>query len=542
MEYKVDIGGRIYGMSELTSVTINRPLFESFSAGNACSAKIEVVFLPGEEPPRMATIIPSCREDESSEWVQLGIFYTDERTAKTGRKTIIGYDAMLKSEEQYQSEVSEGEWPRPMTDVVSEICTRMKVGLDPRTYINPAYKLVYPLKYTMRELLKHIAVANGGNWIITNAGLLYLVPLFPSGEVTNYDVGQKASSFETYTKLDPISGIDVKADDKYSYFSGNETGYVMKMSCPSITKEMVDDLYNAASGFVYQGFSATGIFIPPEAELGSTVTVDGFTGLLADYTLKFGSGHLSNVSAPGSKEVEHEYQYSSASERDYERYLAKTRAEITVKTNEIMLEVQDELTNMSSSIDLTLGSIKLEVVTDTEGNSILELTGDSITAESAKINLSGFVTFTGLADGTTTIDGGCIKTGTIDAELVNVLGALQTLQTKVNEDGTEETIATGYMGAATGLDAAGNTTYGVAISSVSTEGLADGGKYLIVTDGGVRMQAGLNSIVVTESTASLVYNDGEFMIRVGEGGCQYYKDGTWYDIGSGGTGGTAVWG
>ena len=62
-------------------------------------------------------------------------------------------------------------------------------------------------------------------------------------------------------------------------------------------------------------------------------------------------------------------------------------------------------------------------------------------------------------------------------------------------------------------------------------------KYLIVTSGGVRMQAGNNSITVTGSSTRLNYND-QYIISTGSGGCVYSNDGgkNWISIGY------SVWG
>lgn len=360
MEYKVDIGGVTYSMSQLYSVKIQQPLFQKFSAGNACSAKIEVTFLPNEEPPCMVDIIPYCRETSSDEWTQLGKYFADERSEKLGLKTIIGYDAMLKADAEFLGESSDGVWPRQMQSVVNEIAQRMGVEIDERTALNPSYMQAYPLKYTMRELLKQIAVAHGGNWIMTNEGKLYLVPLFPSAPVTRYEIKMAASSLKKKVELAPISGIDVKADEEHSYFSGDDTGYVMEMSCPSITQEMVDNLLSKARGFVYRAFEATGVYLPPEAEIAQEVTVDGFTGLIANRVLRFGSGHLSDVSAPGDNEVLHEYKASSASEREMERKLAQTKAEIKVSTDAIQMSV-DDLKGNVSKIDQKVDGISMSV-------------------------------------------------------------------------------------------------------------------------------------------------------------------------------------
>lgn len=209
------------------------------------------------------------------------------------------------------------------------------------------------------------------------------------------------------------------------------------------------------------------------------------------------------------------------------------------------------------------------------------------------------VTFTGLSEGTTKIDGGCIKTGTIDADRLNLTGSISfgdlttEVQNEINsasEDaaeatelansassaasgaysvarsiangsyvggtfidkttikaptiigneikvyGTFQTVGlnenvTGYMGAAQGMDAAGTETYGVALSyawNPDTYEVSD--KYVIVTDAGIRMQAGSNRIIVTS---------GAINIDTGVG--KAYYNGV--EIGSGGAGTvTAVWG
>lgn len=215
------------------------------------------------------------------------------------------------------------------------------------------------------------------------------------------------------------------------------------------------------------------------------------------------------------------------------------------------------------------------------------------------------VIFTGLEEGTTIINGACIKTGTIDAQYLNLTGAItftdltEEVQTEMNEAldiagsavdaaneaydiaveardiaesitlpnyikntyiasteirspeitgnnisvyGTFQTIGyddvnlvtSGYMGAARGMDASGAFTLGVALAHEWNEddySISD--NYVIVTSGGVRLQAGDNNFVVTKSG---IY------INV-ENGAGYYNG---VEIGSGSAGDdvtvTPVWG
>ena len=108
----------------------------------------------------------------------------------------------------------------------------------------------------------------------------------------------------------------------------------------------------------------------------------------------------------------------------------------------------------------------------------------------------------------TFINGKKISSPEIEGNNIKVYGTFQT----IGHDGATQ-ITTGYMGAAKGLDAQGNDTYGVALSYAwdsSTLEVSD--KYLIVTNGGVRMQAGNHSMTVTSNGC---YVDGKLIGTAG---------------------------
>lgn len=180
MEYYVDIAGARYEMGDIQSVTIEQPLFDKVGVGNACSAELNISFWEKTPVPRMAKIIPYARKTNTDPWVKQGEFFTDTRSQQADLMTITAYDAMLKAEIVWtptQSLV----FPMTMPNAVNEIISHMGVKLDPRTVLNPAYTIDYPANdYTFRDVLRYIAAAHGGNWIITNEGLLLLVPLFAS--------------------------------------------------------------------------------------------------------------------------------------------------------------------------------------------------------------------------------------------------------------------------------------------------------------------------------------------------------------------------
>lgn len=179
MEYQVEINGVSYDEDDLFSVEIHRSLFSTLSVGNTCAAELTITFAPKGTIPRMASIKVFGRKAAEDPWGSFGVFFTDVRKNNGGLMEITAYDAMLKAEQVFLAEGDTGEWPRTQTAVVAEICTRMGVELDSRTVLG-SYPVEYPNDFTMREILGYIAAAQGGNWIVTGAGKLLLIPLFGS--------------------------------------------------------------------------------------------------------------------------------------------------------------------------------------------------------------------------------------------------------------------------------------------------------------------------------------------------------------------------
>lgn len=189
-EFKFDIAGVEYTHDDIVSARIHQPLFQTFGAGNACSAEMSITVFPKATIPRMAKIIAYGKAVNEDKWTRIGVFYTDTRSSEiygTSRITTLNaFDAMLMTEQVYQPEGETGEWPRLAASVLSDISTRTKIEVDERTALK-SYYIDYPNEYTMREMLCHIAAAHGGNWIITAQGKLLLVPLFTSAPLeSNY--------------------------------------------------------------------------------------------------------------------------------------------------------------------------------------------------------------------------------------------------------------------------------------------------------------------------------------------------------------------
>lgn len=178
-EYGFDISGVWYGTEAEVSNSVSNDLYGEFGFGNAACAKLTLEIY-ADNIPKGATIkrfIRLANGDLVSEWLPKGIFFTNRRAVDDGFWVVEAFDAMLKGEQTYLPDTIIDDWPKPMTDAVNECAERMGVTIDPRTVINPAYMLEMPVGYTVRQVLAHIAAAHGGNFIITDVGELYLVPL-----------------------------------------------------------------------------------------------------------------------------------------------------------------------------------------------------------------------------------------------------------------------------------------------------------------------------------------------------------------------------
>ena len=233
-------------------------------------------------------------------------------------------------------------------------------------------------------------------------------------------VGTKAGGLETSPQFEPISKIILLVDNENYYEAGNDTGRALEITCPYGTQAMANNLLSSLGGYAYQPATATDALIDPAAELGDAVTVGGVYTVLAQMDTTFDSLMTADIGAPGQEEIESEYPYVSQQQSDINRQLANTRSEIAKNSEQIQLTVEglNSANQAISQLTLSLDSIELSV-SNGSTSSTITLKKDNAVISSQKITMSGLVTFAGLANGTTTIDGGCIKTGTIDADRID---------------------------------------------------------------------------------------------------------------------------
>lgn len=250
-------------------------------------------------------------------------------------------------------------------------------------------------------------------------------------------VGLGVTSVEDNGTLPPISRVTLMVDDKNAITAGDDTGREIVADCPFATQEMVNALLANLRGYQYHAYTASDAGIDPAVELGDAVTVDNIYSVVTRIE-DDGTGYPS-ISAPGEAELEDEYPSVGPVTQTFNRQISETRSLISKTSEEILLQVENELEGLSSSFSVQLQQIQSQVtglngqvssitqkvdnitlsVSNGSTSSSISLSVGGVTVSSQTIQMNGLVTFTGLANGTTTIDGACIKTGTIEASRID---------------------------------------------------------------------------------------------------------------------------
>lgn len=249
-------------------------------------------------------------------------------------------------------------------------------------------------------------------------------------------VGLDLTGFENNGIQRPISRVTLKLDDENILTAGDDSGFELVADCPHATQAMVNSILAQVKGFQYQMYDASDINIDPSMELGDGITASGVYSVISRVD-DDGSGFPS-ASAPGEAEMEDEYPTGGPMTQAFDRKIAETRSTISKTAEEIRLEVEKvngDLVELSTSLSVQLGSITSSIqdingkysqleqtingftlsVNNGETSSTIKLMANGVEISSQDITMSGLVTFQGLSDGTTTINGGCIKTGTIES-------------------------------------------------------------------------------------------------------------------------------
>lgn len=419
-EIRVEINGVAYTQADIVSCRVYGSTFTEPSVGNTCSRQIELKIRPkGETIPKAARIVPFIRfntySGTTSEWIQKGVFFIDKRSTDddTGVLTIRGYDAMMRAQLPFKlatvdlwktgSGISIDDYAWDVPSVVNAIAGEIGVTVDPRTnleasmYVKPfmpdgPYSYdeatatpAVTIPYTCRQMLGYIAAMHGANWIITDAGELWLCPVVPSGYVSyevigtendeaisiggvlicttaltgaigetgdSVSIARSMQSFDLGDPLEPWSAVRVKrygevfgeaGETEYDRIKiliegGTPQGRDLNIELPFQDTSVESGIYIMACyvaaialgrvrGAVYCPFEARNAFIDPAAELGDMISVNGVQSVLASIDWAIATAdclYKANISAPGEQNGEMDIKYEPETTISTKRYVDST--------------------------------------------------------------------------------------------------------------------------------------------------------------------------------------------------------------------------
>lgn len=184
LDVRAVIDGKTY--TAISAPRIDRNVMEEpLTVGNVNTASLQFSVLTEDIIPDGASVTIEAQmlsedQTEIAETAPFGTFWIDQREKVDNLYTFTCYDAMMRTLQPMLADGElESDWPQTMTAVVRDIAYRIGVPIDPRTLIRSgaAYMVPYPKNRTMQQVLGFIGACHGGNWIVTEEGMLRLVPL-----------------------------------------------------------------------------------------------------------------------------------------------------------------------------------------------------------------------------------------------------------------------------------------------------------------------------------------------------------------------------
>ncbi len=171
-------------------------------------------------------------------------------------------------------------------------------------------------------------------------------------------VGLDLTGFSDNGKRLPVTSVTFQVANDTVITAGTYTGLDLYAVCPYATQEMATAILAQVQGYQYQAFSAESANLDPAAELGDGVTASGVYSVISAIS-DSGDGYP-GVSAPGEEELEDEYPYRSATQRELTGDVDSLRAFIQQSIGEISLQVTT-LTGRVEALTQTVQQISQKV-------------------------------------------------------------------------------------------------------------------------------------------------------------------------------------
>lgn len=353
----------------------------------------------------------SWKDGEVIEKLQKGVFTVDEAPTIGTTVSITAEDNMAKFDVAYSKSVLT--YPATLGQIAADVCAVCGVALATTTFPNSTYSVAKrPSEdsITCREILSYVAQLAGCFARCNTAGAVEIRWYEEPTDGDLYDVGERASSIACNLADTTITGVQIQGNDgaKTVYTSGTD-GFMVRISDNPLAQDnlqsLVDTLGTKFNGFAFRPYELSG---PgnPAIEAGDIVNMTDGTGTIHKTLVGraiYSFGDLEEYGAYAETTATNQSTRFSAAEKAQES--ADTAQESADAAQADVDEAKTEITQLNGQITLKAdkGSLIAEI----------NISPETIKISADKLTLTGLVTISNLENGTTTIDGACIKTGKI---------------------------------------------------------------------------------------------------------------------------------
>lgn len=193
-------------------------------------------------------------------------------------------------------------------------------------------------------------------------------------------IGQRAADLDI-GKRKIVSKVILTRSNDIRFEAGDDSGDTLELSNPWATQSMADSILTEIQKSPrYTPFEATDALLDPAAEIGDTATLGGVYSEIVSMDLDLGVMSCADLSAPGVDEIEDEYPYKSAGNREAQRENRRIYSLIAKNDQEIRLVVE-ELSGEFTELKVTLDGV---TVTDSSGTTLIK--GSSIQTSTLFVN------------------------------------------------------------------------------------------------------------------------------------------------------------
>lgn len=349
---------------------------DHISIGDAVSAYIE--FTLTDCPSKMltgqkATAYIGLQLSDSVEWIKMGVFHLDKPKRNGNYLDITAYDNFSLMEKGFYTDLSGNQ---KIVNILDEQCN--KIGIS---FVGGADDVYYDVDLlkgsTVREAVAILAAYCGKNAIINRDGNLKFVWFDDIGVTLTDDYYNDTIEFDEEDTV--IKRLDCTNETETLSIG---TGIGIVFSCPGMTQERLNVLYNRINGFTYRAVSFDWQRARPDIEAGDMInlTIQGnnCTVPLMDFIVSCDGGCYGSIESKGKTQEEQDHEFTSPSEARYNFVY-----EEVISVKKVMADTIDAWQGNFESIETNFLTVN-QKITALEGE-FGKINVDELTARITKI-------------------------------------------------------------------------------------------------------------------------------------------------------------